>query len=413
MADTLKIVREEERVALYDGSRLFMSAPAESASSVFEYALDQCDDSVGHIQVSAGRFQLTKPIRVDKPVTLEGAGYATKLIPPAGQYAIEVNASLRSPTRRQVIRDSTTWLYNMEIRTHGIVLRDLCIDGEGQGKGLSVEFLIEGMFSGLFIHRTLDGPGLRLGPSVMETGFHDIHMLDCGTPDQAAVSLEAQPEGDACNNVIFQSVFIIFPNGCAMEIGAGKGVQKPRLITLRDCMMHGWLPWQKTAKGPLLRISGLDPVRGLKVFGGRVTCGHVESPCVSLLEGRAKFFGVSFGGGGGSCAIMTKPDTHVVIRDCDFHGLRGKDTIGDIAHISGDVHFESNVCEANSGRLIFNEPAQGFVTHNHFLKNNANRPLLLRHGKAETQVVVSANRFGCQRDLDDADPAMRNILSDR
>ncbi|PLX37910.1 MAG: hypothetical protein C0606_06550 [Hyphomicrobiales bacterium] len=411
MGHRLDIVHQGDTVLLSSASTVLLTAPADDVDGLFEYAMDFCDEDQGHIRLSSGRYVLKRPIRVDKSVTFEGAGYATKLIPPAGEFAVDVRVTARSPLRRDIIRDATTWLYNMENRTHGIVMHNLCIDGEGRGKGLSVEFLMEGVFSNLFIHRTRDGAGLRLGPSVMETTFRDVHLLDCGTRREAAVSLESQPGGDACNNVTFQSVYIIFPNGTGLEVGAGKGAEKPRLITLRDCMIHGWLPWQKTAKGPLLKISALDPVRGLRMFGGRVTCAHVEFPYVRLIEGAAKFHAVSFGGGGANTAISTQPGTHIVVRDCDFHGSRAANRRGDIAHIAGDFEFDANTCEPDCGRLVFNESARGFVSHNRFLKTAEGRPLILRHGDAAKNVAVEGNLFSCKRDQDDANAAQSDTSS--
>ncbi|WP_136660984.1 hypothetical protein [Nitratireductor sp. XY-223] len=363
---SFKIIREKQSIDVHCEGRNVFSAPIGQCASAVDFALSEMGDNPGKIQFGAGRFDLDRPILVDKQVTIEGTGYGTCLVPAAGTYAVEVKANANTPLRREIIRDADPWLREMENRTHGISLRNLRIDGFNQGKGLSVEFLIEGDFSNLYIYRVVDGPAIRLGPSVMETTFTKIHLLDCGALNSAAISIERQEEGDACNNLIFDKVFVIFPNGTGMEIGSGLGEERPRIITLHDCMFHGWLPIERAADRPLLKIKAIDRSRGARIQGGRFTNAGFGHPLVAIHEGDAKFNMALFGGGGGSCAIMSKPGTSLSVRDSIFHSLRGRERHGDLVHAGGVLNFDGNVCHKNFGRIVLNQKAAALICGNTF-----------------------------------------------
>jgi hypothetical protein len=346
----------------------------------------------GKLSIGCGTYRLAKALRIDHPCLLVGEGYGTKLVPAQGCFALEALATERSPLRRALIDTDDAALLEMENRTFGIVVRDLCIDGEGSGKGLFASFLIECTFENLWIHNAGDGAGIYIAASVMETVFENIHLLGCGAETEASIVIAAQPDGDACNNIVFEKVFVIFPNGSGIMIGPLIGpaakIVPPRLVSLRNCVLHGWLPVADAAPFPLLEVIHLDSLRGLRMSGCRITNSGIDHPQIHLWEGEAKITDTIFGGGGGLCAVMVEPPATLTLTGNTFHGSRAAEAPGDIVLCAGTLIMRDNVARGVHGRVVLAAPIAALIHENIFDNAKPKRPCIEFIGtEAESGVV--------------------------
>jgi hypothetical protein len=152
--------------------------------------------------LGTGRYVLKRPLILDRAVILEGEGRETVLVPSAGDYAIRIVKTENSPIRSELEGpEAPELVLRLEGHLYPVLVRDLCIDGEGRGRGLYLERVFNATVQNLFITHTGDGAGLCVGPFGMECVFDNVVLHTCGNAEnkEASVVIAAQEEGDPGN----------------------------------------------------------------------------------------------------------------------------------------------------------------------------------------------------------------------
>ncbi len=313
------------------GKQLDSGTAGEDDAAVIQAAVDSLDRG-GRVLLRAGRYQLDRPIAVTVPVTICGEGRSTEVLPPEGDFAFKVFEDGSCPSRRY---DSfgtppahappgAAWgednVGHTRPRLHSVHIRHLAIQGHGRGKGISLACLTESKFADLWISNTGEGPALQFEREVMETVFDNLHLSNCGCPAtrQATIAMKSQA-GDACNNLHFRSIYVIFPQYIGIEIGGDQGPNHPRLLWFEDCMVHGWHHLAEPAPYDLIRVNRTDPTRGISFTGCRITNSGAESAYLRVREGRVKIQDCVLGGGRGRYLLVAEPGATLQATHSTFH----------------------------------------------------------------------------------------------
>lgn len=392
----------ESRITATDttGRRVADAAAGRDDGAVLQAVIDASGRG-SKVTLSAGRYVLTRPLRVDRSCLIEGEGRGTVLVPPSGDFAIRVVKTEASPMRSELSRpEDGQHTLSLESHLYHVTLRDLCVDGEGQGKGIFFERVFDATLQRVFIMRTGDGAGLFLGGFVMEAVFDDVVVHGCGNFErkEAAIVVAAQASGDASNNLRFRAVEVIFPRYNAVMIGAGEGTKTPRLVFFQQCFFHGQLPFEKLPACDLIHIARSEGRRGVVTFTDcRITNVHPEHALVRVGDARVTLSGCVLGGGPGRAAIRCEPSGKLIARGNTFHDDSPK-IFREFALEAdgGEISFNGNVVDSARGnRISLTAVRSAIVTDNRFAIESDHPTVRLADRGAEgcRNVVIANNSF--------------------
>ncbi|MFO7956220.1 MAG: hypothetical protein R6X33_03895 [Candidatus Brocadiia bacterium] len=313
------------------GKRLNSGNAGEDDAAVIQDAVDRLDEG-GQVLLRAGHYEFERPVEVTVPVTICGEGRGTEIRPPEGDFAFRVFEDGSCPSRRYEsfgtppvhAEPGPAWpegkVGHTRPRLHSVHIRHLAIEGHGRGKGISLACLTESMFADLWISNTGEGPALQFEMEVMETVFDNLHLSNCGCPASREATIEMKSQtGDACNNLHFRDIYVIFPQYIGIQIGGDQGPNHPRLLWFEDCMLHGWHHRAEPAPYDLMRVNKTDPARGICVKGCRLTNSGAESAYLRVCDGRVKIEDSVLGGGRGRHFLVAEPGATLQAINCTFH----------------------------------------------------------------------------------------------
>lgn len=376
------IRRTEDTLDCIDdmGNRVETGRAGTDDSAMIQNAIDRMETG-GELRLNAGIYTLSVPLVVHFPVTISGEGRGTEIVPPPGEFAFKVHFDNRSPDRTlsnfgvppahadagitwQKLRSTSGSPY--QLRHQGVHISRLAIQGHGIGKGILLATLTESTFRDLWIMNTGDGSGLYFEEEVMECVFENIHISNCGSPEskQAAITIRSQ-EGDACNNLHFRDIYVIFPQYIGIEIGSEGKPNHPRLIWFEHCMIHGWHVLTEPAPYDLIDVVHTDSSRGISFSGCRVTNGGSESACLRVRDGRVGIHDTVLGGGRGAFLTVAEPGANLHVTRSTFHDTDDLKSVlrADLASLS----FIGNQVEVSRGHTVFdlNAPVYAVITDNY------------------------------------------------
>lgn len=391
--------------ALDSTGRLIVQAAAGADDAgVIQHAIDHAAGG-GEIRLSAGRYRLARPLVLAFPCTLSGEGRGSVLTPPPDEYAIRMVRGEKSPHMSE-------WVWGPEVsaipeglrdmvarRMYGVVVRSLAIVGDGQGKGIYLREMSECCLEDLWIHTTYDGAAIFIDSMVMECEFINIHCYGNGSEAnrEASLVINSQQDGDACNNLHFDKVYILHTNYIGVQIGDSRLPVPPRLLFFKQCFFHGWLPLTRTAPHELIRCSDCDLRRGVVLTDCRITNAGQNAPMIRLVRGNLRMVGSIVGGGWGPTAILAEAGTRIEVSGCVFHGaINGTRSL---SATRADVRFVNNVVEAHEGEsqaVVLVSPRGAVVAGNHFYATEEQSLRLQTEGDAGAagnNVQICGNLF--------------------
>ncbi len=353
------------------------------------------------ITLGSGRYVLERPLLLDRACVVEGEGRETILVPPKNDFALRIMKTANSPLRSELEQPGDDGhVKRLEGHLYPVTVRDLCIDGDGRGRGVFVEAVFNLTLQRLHILRTEDGAGLHLGGFVMECVFDDVVVHSCGNlaKKEAAVVIASQPAGDASNNIRFRALEVIFPRWQAVHIGAGGGAMTPRLLFFQQCFFHGQLPFAKLPPCDLIHVTRSEGRRGVVTFTDcRITNVHPEHALVRVGDARVTLSGCVLGGGPGRAAIRCEPSGKLIVRGNTFHDDSPK-IFREFALEAegGEISFNGNVVDSARGnRISLTAVRSAIVTDNRFAIESDHATVLLADRGAEgcRNVVIANNSF--------------------
>lgn len=327
-----------------DDSRIFVSDIFKN--TIYEGdAKEECSDAIqaaidyvnpgGEVRIHPGYYFLKKTIVFDNSTTISGSGKSTVLVSPPSNFAISFMYTERTHFRTETYIPLSERLapdFNLDKinrkcnRLYGAELRNLTIDGNHQGKGISMQCAIECTVENVSIYNTHAGAGIYLKYRVMESTFTNIHMLNNGNREnkEAAIVVSSQdPElhaSDAINNLYFDKVFVIYPNYIAMDIGGGGYPLKPRLINIINSMFHGNLPIATVVPYDFLKVNmDENGERGLRIGRTRFTVKHEDCNYIDVKDGDVLITECIIGANNGNFAINGDKKARIRVLANSFH----------------------------------------------------------------------------------------------
>lgn len=391
------------------GTLIRSGTAGEDDASIIQEAVDHLTTG-GEIVLRAGRYTLTQSIGIHLPITITGEGRGTEIAPPAGDFAFEVFYDGRCPDRTSSsfgvppahAEQGMTWEKRREMtggfsyrpRLHGVHIRHLAIQGDGSGKGIYFATLTESTFRDLWIMNTTDGAALYFKEEVMECVFENLHLSNCGSPehDEGSITIKSQT-GDACNNLRFRDIYVIFPPYIGILIGSKDNPSHPRLIWFKDCMIHGWHVLTEPAPYDLIDVVKTDPSRGISFVGCRITNGGPDSAYLRVREGRVKLEDSVLGGGRGKHLLVAEDRANLHARSNTFHDADDLDV--PIVANQASLIFTGNQVSVRRGDPILDitSPVFAIVTENQFEIPGESRCLRLSDDSASTAgpITVTGN----------------------
>ena len=357
-------------------------------AKIIQDAIDGLKETMGgQVLLRAGKYVLSQPIQVSIPVSIVGEGRATEIKPPKGDFAFKVShdghslerhyASFGTPPAHfkkypgwESEGIAKPWMIGRGTnfpRLWGVHIRHLAIQGHGRGKGIFMSWLTESTFRDLWINNCSDGAALYLEQQVMECVFDNIHMSNCGSPanKEATISIRSET-GDACNNLWFRSMYVIFPQYIGIEIGSINNPSHPRLIWFEDSMIHGWHELVAPAPYDLIRVNKTDPSRSICFKSCRITNGGESSAYLRVRQGRVKIEDSVFGGGHGKYFLVAEPGATLQAIGNTFHDAVDLKSV--LLAEKAEVIFTGNQVMLDKGNpvLDINSPVFARITDNSF-----------------------------------------------
>ena len=321
-SDTLEVRTEE-------GGLIRSGRAGRDDAELLQQAVDGMPEG-GEIRLRTGRYVLDRPVRINVPVTITGEGRGTEVVPPPGDFAFRIQYDGKCPDRCRSNFDTPkhapagkTWddVRQRAPRLHGVVMRNFAIKGAKSGKGIYLATLTESSFRDLWIMSTYDGAGLYFQEEVMECVFEHIHITNCGSAEskEAALTIRSQV-GDACNNLHFRDIYVIFPQYMGIEIGCEGYPSHPRLLWCEQVMVHGWHAMVGPAPYDLVRINKTDAFRGIFFRGCRITNSGPESTYFHARQGLVTLTDSVLGGGRGRRLLYMGEGARLQASRNIFHG---------------------------------------------------------------------------------------------
>ena len=403
-------ITEDNRIESIDdtGQQIKSGKAGTDDAAVIQDAVDRLAKG-GQILLRAGRYMFDRPVEVTVPVTICGEGRGTEIQPPDGDFAFKVFENGSCPSRRYDsfgtppvhAEPGPAWpggkVGHTRPRLHSVHIRHLAIQGHGRGKGISLACLTESMFTDLWISNTGEGPALQFEMEVMETVFDNLHLSNCGCPASQEATIEMKSQtGDACNNLHFRSIYVIFPKYIGVQIGGDQGPNHPRLLWFEDCMLHGWHHRAEPAPYDLMRVNKTDPARGICVKGCRLTNSGEDSAYLRVREGRVKIEDCVLGGGRGRHYLAVQPGATLQAIGNTFH----YDV--DLEHVltadRAEVVFTGNQVVLGKGNPVLDirSPRTARINENRFQLDSGQCPLRITDSAEAPSgpVVVTGNIVG-------------------
>lgn len=389
---TIRITSENAIVSLDDAGKQITSGIAgQDDAAIIQDAIDRHTDLPGgEVRLCAGKYRLSSPIQVSLPVTITGEGRATEIMPPANDFAFKVFEDGKCPSRCFAnfgtppvhAEPDPNWApletYGIRPRLHSVHIRHLAIQGHGQGRGIYLSCLTESCFRDLWIMNTADGAALYFDKEVMETIFENLHLSNCGSPAnrEAAIVMKSQT-GDACNNLHFRSVYVIFPQYIGIEIGGDEGPNHPRLLWFENCMVHGWHCRAEPAPYDLVRVNRTDPTRSICFRGCRLTNGGADNAFLRVLGGRVRIEDSVLGGGRGKYILAAGPGAALQAVNNTFHDT--DDLVSLMTAEQAEVVFSGNHVVLRRGEKVvdISSPVFARVNENAFILTDGQCPIHL------------------------------------
>lgn len=410
IAATSVVIRiADERINATDasGEILVDQAAGEDDAGAIQSVIDASGRG-GKIVLGVGHYVLDRSVVVDRSLIIEGEGRETVLVPPSDEYALRIVKTENSPIRSELEGpNKPDLLKRLEGHLYPVLVRDLSIDGDGQGKGIYLERVFNATVENVFICRTEDGAGLRVGPFAMECVFDNVVVHTCGSFEkkEAAVIISTQTEGDPGNNTRFRALEVIFPRWHAVHIGAGEGTRTPRLIFFQQCFFHGRLPFDELPPCDLIYVERCEGTRGVVNFTDcRITNTHDDYALLRVGEARVTVTGCVFGGGDARSAILVEEKGRVVaqgnaIQDTANSSKRPLEFA--VETRGGQVTFTGNTVESEGGaRLLLQGVKSAVITGNQFSPTPGQPTIHLAdgpEGEASRKVVITSNVFAESR----------------
>ena len=323
-----------------NGKVLSKGTAGTDDAAVIQDAVDRLTEE-GCVHLCTGRYHLARSVGVHLPGTICGEGRGTEVVPPENDYAFQVFYDGRCPDRTvanfgtpPAHADPADWEKKlreredrpgMRMRLQGVHIRDLAIQGKGRGKGIYLACLTESTFRSLWITSTGQGAALYLGVALMECVFEDLHLSNCGSPEnrEATIAIPSR-NGNGCNNVHFRSVYVIFPQYIGIEIGSDDMPGNPRLIWFEHCMLHGWHQLTEPAPYDLIRVNRTNPERGICFSACRIGMGANEADPQNrhlyVRQGRVNLEGCVVGGGQSNSMLQADAGAFLKAERNTFHG---------------------------------------------------------------------------------------------
>ena len=353
------------------------------------------------ITLGAGRYVLKRPLIIDRACIVEGEGRETVLVPPANDFAVRIVKTENSPVRSELAGpDAAEHVLRLEGHLYPVKLSDLCIDGDGQGKGVYLERVFNSTLASMFILRTGDGAGLCVGPFAMECVFDNVVVHSCGSAEikEAAVIISSQESGDPGNNTRFRALEVIFPRWSAVHIGAGEGRRTPRLIFFQQCFFHGTLPFEELPPCDLIHVERCEGARGVVNFTDcRLTNSHDDYSLLRVTDARVSVTGCVLGGGYGRSAIRVEEQGRLIARGNAFQDNTIMSREFALEANGGQVIFSNNSIESEKdNRLLLTATRSAVITGNQFTLDTDHPTIHLADnadGKGCANVVIANNSF--------------------
>lgn len=382
------------------GAKLADKASGADDAAVIQAVIDASGRG-RKITLGTGRYILKHPLVLDRAVIFEGEGRETVLVPPPDDYAIRIIKTQNSPVRSELEGpEAPELVLRLEGHLYPVLVRDLCIDGEGRGRGLYLERVFNATAQSLFITRTGAGAGLCVGPFAMECVFDNVVLHSCGNAGkkEASVVIAAQEEGDPGNNTRFRALEVIFSRWNSVHIGAGAGRRTPRLIFFQQCFFHGKLPFEELPPCDLIHVERCEGNRGVVNFTDcRLTNAHEDHSLLRVTEARVNVTACVLGGGHGRSAIRIEDKANVVVRGCAFqdNALMGREFA--VEATGGRLIFSGNTIDAErEHRIALTSVRDAIITDNQFTLTGDNPTIRLAaeaSGKPCGPVVIANNAF--------------------
>ena len=392
----------EGRITATDahGERVADDAAGRDDAAVIQSVIDASGRG-RRISLGVGRYVLKRPLIVDRACLVAGEGRETVLVPPANDFAVRIVKTESSPVRSELAGpDAAEHLLRLEGHLYPVKLSDLCIDGDGQGKGVYLERVFNATLASVFILRTGDGAGLCVGPFAMECVFDDVVVHSCGSREkkEAAVIISSQESGDPGNNTRFRALEVIFPRWSAVHIGAGEGRRAPRLIFFQQCFFHGTLPFEELPPCDLIHVERCEGARGVVNFTDcRLTNSHDDYSLLRVSDARVTVTGCVLGGGHGRSAIRVEEKGRLIARGNAFQDNAIMSREFALEASGGQVIFSGNSIESEKdNRLLLTAVGSAVITGNQFALDTDHPTIHLADdsdGKGCTNVVIANNSF--------------------
>jgi hypothetical protein len=383
-----------------NGKRVVDEAAGHDDAAVIQSIIDASGRG-RRISLGVGRYVLKRTLLVDRACIVAGEGRETVLVPPQDDFAVRIVKTENSPIRSELAGpDAAEHVLRLEGHLYPVKLSDLCIDGEGQGKGVYLERIFNATLESVFILRTGDGAGLCIGPFAMECVFDDVVVHSCGSVEdkEAAVVISAQESGDPGNNTRFRALEVIFPRWSAVHIGAGEGRRTPRLIFFQQCFFHGTLPFEELPPCDLIHVERCEGARGVVNFTDcRLTNSHDDYSLLRVSDARVTVTGCVLGGGHGRSAIRVEEKGRLIARGNAFQDNAIMSREFALEAAGAQVIFSGNSIESEKdNRLLLTATRSAVITGNQFTLATEHPTIRLADdcdGKGCTNTIIANNSF--------------------
>ena len=212
-------------------------------ATVIQAALEAISPA-GELRISAGKYILSQPIKIEANLKIVGEGRGTVLVPPSNDYAIRIEKNTSNMIPRPYHKVENDPLY-------AIIIRDLTIDGETDasthsGKGIRITRIWSSSFENLWIQNVDHALSLN---TIHESDFSNIYLMNTGNEEEKTPGIYMYH----ADNIHFDGLYVIYQNYIGLDI------HKSKLIFASNSMFHGWLPrLGGPGKYPLIRLRDLN-----------------------------------------------------------------------------------------------------------------------------------------------------------